>query len=376
MVPAEKSPTSRNGQLLIPPEERFWKRYSPHFELPLASMTSVTLHAMAIGILAIGGIAFLFSGGIEAARPPEMDIRLTPDGLGFGGDQGGAPAGEPGFPGEAGTEFTPGPPDAGLPQAGPDNGASEDLPPVPEPTMNVLPSDSGTERSQNLRDDLKDLKGIIDDANKRAQPDPKAALTAKSGGTKRNASGTGSPKGVGGANGPGGTGKGTRPALGSGGPPGSARKATEAEIKAWRWEFDLKGNPKEHADKLDKAGVIVAVPKGGNIGDRRDTPLMVISDLKRRPVVLQPARPEQFADAVKWYNQQPASIQGLVQELKLPFAPPYIVLLLPKDREARMAAEEKRYADQHGNDLNRVQKTLFDFRLQNGAYEPVVLTQR
>ncbi len=154
-------------------------------------------------------------------------------------------------------------------------------------------------------------------------------------------------------------------------------QATDAEIKAWRWQFDLSGPPKEHADKLDRAGVIVAVPdpKAGHI-DPRNAPLLLITDLKRRPVTLQPAEPGRFADSVKWYNRTPDSIQGLVQELRLPFMPACIVLLMPKDREQKMADLEKRFAQEHGMDVERVQHTTFDFRLQGGVYEPVVINQR
>lgn len=139
----------------------------------------------------------------------------------------------------------------------------------------------------------------------------------------------------------------------------------------------MTGNPKLHAEKLDKAGVMVAIPdpKAGNM-DERTAPLLLISDLKRRPVKLQPGGFDQGADAVKWYNREPNSVQGLAKELQLPFLPRYVVLLLPKDREAKMAAEELRFAKQMGNDIANVQETWFDFQLQGGVYEPKALRQK
>src|SRR5260221_13797075 len=98
MSPAEKIAPSRTGQPLLPPDERFWKRYSPHYELPLAGATSFFIHGIVVGILAIGGLAFLFRGGAEATLPPQMDVLMAEAGAGFGG-LGGDP-GLPGLPGE------------------------------------------------------------------------------------------------------------------------------------------------------------------------------------------------------------------------------------------------------------------------------------
>src|SRR5437016_9510117 len=108
MATAEKTQPSRAGQPLVPPEERFWKRYSPHYELPVAGATSVFAHGMVIAVLAIGGLAYLFRGGEEALRPPQMEVSPVAEGLlGGGGD--GAP-GLPGLPGEPRTEMGPGQP--------------------------------------------------------------------------------------------------------------------------------------------------------------------------------------------------------------------------------------------------------------------------
>jgi hypothetical protein len=35
----------------LPPEERFWRRYSPHHEFPLSSATSVALHVLVVVLL-------------------------------------------------------------------------------------------------------------------------------------------------------------------------------------------------------------------------------------------------------------------------------------------------------------------------------------
>jgi len=245
----------------------------------------------------------------------------------------------------------------------------------------VPPSTASSDADTQVASALEQLRK---DADKRAEPTPNTQRNPKSVASKgASPSGTGNQKGKNGMNGPGGIGTGRKPGPGTGGDPGgTGRKATDAEIKAWRWRFDLSGDPKTHADKLEKAGVIVAIPdpKAGNM-DPNKAPLLVISDLKRRPVAVRPAAADEFADAVKWFNRRPESVQGLAQELRLqqlnmPTPPPYIVLLLPKDREAKMATEEERYAKRNGMPIAAVQETFFDFRLQNGVYEPVVTGQR
>jgi hypothetical protein len=374
MATAEKAQRSRAGQPLAPPDERFWKRYSPHFELPLASATALFAHGLIVGIMAVGGLAFLFRADAEASRPAKMDTVIVEAGASFPGDMGGAPAGEPGYPGDPGrTDIDQGPVGPAGNANGTDAGTDESPEPPALPGL-ALEVPASVQESTTSGDVLEQLNAMRKTADERSKLPVKPATGTKGGVSAK--SGTGNPKGVGGAGGPGGVGKGTRPGPGPGGG-GPGRKATDAEIKAWRWQFDLSGGPKEHADKLDRAGVIVAVPdpKGG-IADPRMAPLLLITDIKRRPVTLQKVEPGKFGDAVKWYNTRPESVQGLAQELRLPFVPSCIVLLLPKEREAKMANAEQQFAQQNRIDFARIQQTTFDFRLQNGVYEPIVIQQR
>lgn len=159
--------------------------------------------------------------------------------------------------------------------------------------------------------------------------------------------------------------------------PGAGAKGSAVEIKASRWEFDFTGSPKQHAEKLSRVGMIVAVPDPKAAKAEPGTaPLLLITDLKPRPVTLKPAMPGQFNNSVKWYNVQKESIQGLAKELPLPFVPSFVVLILPKDREAKIAAVEQQYANQHRIDPARIEWTTFDFRLQKGVYEPVVIKMK
>ena len=55
---AKVSTKEKEPALLVPPEERFWKRYSPNHEFPLSSASSALMHLCALGILALGAHSF------------------------------------------------------------------------------------------------------------------------------------------------------------------------------------------------------------------------------------------------------------------------------------------------------------------------------
>src|SRR5215813_13294539 len=52
---ATSPPAAENKSIprptLIPPEEKFWKRYSPHQEAPLSGVSSTVLHILFFGLM-------------------------------------------------------------------------------------------------------------------------------------------------------------------------------------------------------------------------------------------------------------------------------------------------------------------------------------
>src|SRR5207302_10748926 len=82
---------------LVPPDEKFWTRYSPHHELSLAGMTSFFIHALVIGLMTLAAFWYLFQRESETNKPPSMDVvQVAGGGDGFEGL-----GGEPGLPGDA-----------------------------------------------------------------------------------------------------------------------------------------------------------------------------------------------------------------------------------------------------------------------------------
>src|SRR5262249_18061336 len=83
-APEKDTKAAKAGEptLLVPPDEQFWQRYSPHGEAPLSFAGSVALHALAVGGLVLFALylASLFSGSTRSL--PAEPVRLQ---LGGGG---------------------------------------------------------------------------------------------------------------------------------------------------------------------------------------------------------------------------------------------------------------------------------------------------
>src|SRR5688572_16891644 len=78
---------------LTPPEERFWKRYSTHGELPLSSLASFAIHALILGALVLW---FFYLAAFF--HSPTRDLPIDPVRLAVGGG-GGKPQGVGNAPG-------------------------------------------------------------------------------------------------------------------------------------------------------------------------------------------------------------------------------------------------------------------------------------
>src|SRR5262249_6774190 len=100
---AQTSTPEANSATLVPPEERFWKRYSPHHEAPLSGVVSFVLHGFVIGILALAAMFLTQRREAEGNRPVSMDVvQLEGGGTGFEGGGGGGAPGPEGKPNPAG----------------------------------------------------------------------------------------------------------------------------------------------------------------------------------------------------------------------------------------------------------------------------------
>src|SRR5436305_13082532 len=92
------APRPTASQALIPPDEKFWQRYSPHSEAPLSGVTSAVLHILAIGLLLLIVYIKYMTGVEEENRSLPVDVVKFGGGGGTPGGKGVGPGGAEGDP--------------------------------------------------------------------------------------------------------------------------------------------------------------------------------------------------------------------------------------------------------------------------------------
>ncbi len=348
---------TKSTKNLVPPENTVWQKYSSRYEFPYAAVGSFFLHAFVLGLMVMIGLSWLVLPGFQPRPPVSLGVVEVEGGTADGNPEGGGVIENPdGKEPPKNTEIVPNSPVVGAAKT-----ISTEPMPMNEPTL-MPGEDLASELiDPSIRAEFDKLKSNADlIANQKVEEKKlPTAVVAKPGGTAP-PKGTGG-KGLAGA----GTGSGNKkgPGTGTGGTPGGA---TKQQIFARRWRFDLSGNAAEHAEKLAAIGVTLAYSDAGNN-------LRLISDLRQRPVKTSKEPFSKYKDAVTWYNTDDRSVKALAHELKLSGTPRMIAMLLPKEREEKMADAEAKFAKEKGRDLATVQGTWFDFRLMNGVLEPVVL---
>ena len=59
---------------LLPPDESFWKRYSPRHEFPIAGSASTLMHLLALGVVILAALAMSWHWYGETTQPPAMSV--------------------------------------------------------------------------------------------------------------------------------------------------------------------------------------------------------------------------------------------------------------------------------------------------------------
>src|SRR5262245_33626219 len=83
-------PPATDKKARIPPEEKFWQRYSPHHEAPLSGASSFFLH---IGALGLGLLIVLYGKHLAESNKSIPVDAVAFGSAGGGGDPSGAPDG-------------------------------------------------------------------------------------------------------------------------------------------------------------------------------------------------------------------------------------------------------------------------------------------
>src|SRR5437868_14915744 len=85
--PGNSRPAEKEKKPLIPPDEKFWQRYSPHHEAPLSGVSSFFLH---VSVLALFGLIFWIGSKMADSNKSIPVDAVALGSAGGGGDPGGA----------------------------------------------------------------------------------------------------------------------------------------------------------------------------------------------------------------------------------------------------------------------------------------------
>jgi hypothetical protein len=325
-----------------PPDERFWKRYSPHYELPISSGTSLAVHVLVITVLVVGGILATRFGLGDSLPPPAEAIVIA----GGGGKPEGVEGGKAGGILPRGKDVEP------EPQRPPVASNQPKLPDAPTKMQphqeTILPKDTAKDgRSIDL--ETAQALGSLTEIGKNARDRIDGMIAAK---------------GRGGAGEGGGKGRGKGP--GEGDLEGAGKgKVTQRQKRQLRWTmiFDTL-NGQDYLRQLNGLGAILAIPGP-------DGQYQVIRDLMKKPVEM---KPEDIAslDRIYWVDDKPQSVQSLAQALGIR-TPEYIAAFFPAKLEAELLKQELNYL-RRGTEED-IESTTFKV-VNRGGYQPMVVDQK
>jgi hypothetical protein len=328
--------------VLVPPEEKFWKRYSPQHEFPISSVTSICIYALAIlGAWAL--VAYAINRNEDNKSLPVGAIEI--------GGGGGSPDGE----GTKGTGDLPPPPKKEV---------ASNIKPEPDATAKSVPPD---EKLVSLTPDPLDLpelqntdSRVISEAAEAARDKlGKMSQTAR----KQLFEGLGPSKGLGGSGEGGGKGKGKGIGEGDGEGPGKGKMSVrQKRVLRWVMMFNtVNGN--DYLTQLRELGAILAIPNptGG---------YLVIREL--RPPIQ--GKNEELASIQRifWIDDKPESVASLSRALALPQPPPHVVAFFPEKLEKELLDKELKYQRRKEEDIK---ETRFRVQRIRGKYVPVVDSQ-
>jgi hypothetical protein len=332
----------------VPPEEKFWQRYSPHQEMPLSAVSSFLLHTLVIGMLLLlawlGWLGFRKTGGplpVEAVR--------------FAGGGGGTKTG-------SANDGTIGGPDVLQPEAksNPDQ-TEQPLPPDPDrPKLDPNALVMAPEVVQN--DDT--VRRLAMSGN----PNINIFARVDKDALSKMREGLASPRGQGGTGKGGGKGDGVGPGEGDTAGEGKSGKLSQREKRMLRWTmiFDTRTG-RDYLDQLRGLGAILAIP-GGPDGKT----YKIVRDLSGKgPPQL---RDEDISkiDRIFWIDDRPESVNSLMTALGYTGRPSHFVAFMPQELEANLFKMELAFK---GRKEEQIHETKFRVFHVGQSYKPKVIEQ-
>jgi hypothetical protein len=343
-APASPTKAATAKDRLMPPDEKFWQRYSPHYEFPLSGVSSFALHLLVVGLAAL--LLMVPWPGRDTA-PMELD-EVSWDAGGGGGSQTGIGDNRgDGASGESADQKQPDPktrfedkvpqPDLKLTE-----GPTLSLPEATEPDVARL-IEQNNQAAQSIRD--------LPKTTANAMREGLVAGKGKGGPGKGGGEGTGTGTGTGEASGPG---------------TGKISKRIQRMLR-WTMAFNTRDG-RDYALQLKSLKAILAVeqaddPQKGMVYKELTTPakgeLQELNSIKR----------------IWWIDDKPESVEALSRALGIRPVPKRFIAFLPIELEEKLLRLELNYAG--GKKEEEIKETVFEVKpLGGGRYEPRVISQR
>src|SRR5262245_31283090 len=313
-TPTTPPPAANPIRMLVPPDEKFWKRYSPHHEAPLSGISSFAIHLLAIPLLLL--IAWVAS----KVRDEDEERSLPVDVVKFAGG-GGSKKGVGGGRGDVGEPNDPGVENSG----GREQGSTDRNPPPDDPIKLPVAKQEGIVKNEFNNDP--NIKRLFkrSTATTRALFDMDRDVRDK---LRRNVN-PGAGQGGGGSGGGMGGGTGTGTGDGSGPGKGELNQREKRQLR-WAMTFNTQ-NGVDYRNQLDGLGAIVAIPQESgqffvirNLKDAKTGKVEDISTFNR----------------IYWVDNKPQSVASLSQALNLPGVPQYFAAFFPEALEKKLLAHE------------------------------------
>jgi hypothetical protein len=319
---------------LIPPEEKFWQRYSPHNEAPLSGVTSTIIHALVLGLLLLVVYVHHMTKLDDANRPLPVDVIKFV-------------SGKTGQPGAGG--IRPG----GGDEIDREGGGQNRTAPMPPPIIPLKPAD---------------VQGVLE----QFPDDPNAKYYLSQGkgsapafdffGLEKEARQTlrkGLQPGMGG-------GPGKEKAVGRG---DGFPSLDERVARALRWDITFKtSNGSDYLAQLAGLGARIGIPVEGREGQ-----YLLVNDL-RNPMIAQSTDVSSLG-LMYWIDSKPQSVQSLYSVVPhhQPNQPSYFVAFFPRRVEDRLLDLEMDFAARKYNfsrkDENKIHLTKFTVIRSGGSYD-------
>ncbi|MBY0526168.1 MAG: hypothetical protein K2R98_22430 [Gemmataceae bacterium] len=327
---------------LMPPDEAFWVRYSPHNEFPVSTVASICLYAL-LGVAVYVAIKFLLP--LFAVNTDPIPIEAVAMAPGGGG-------GDP--DGSGGNDSK---------ERRPENVNDTTPETVPEDLKPTVPL-TKLERPDITPDQFPEIDPKDEAFRYIEQKNVSAVTLSKVGDEARKQlmQGLSAPKGKGGSGSDGGKDSGRDKGVGNG--TGDAK--VDVRVKRmfrWTMMFDTRTGD-DYRQQLIALGAMLGVPGP-------DGQVKIVRDLRQKPIRAE-AEDLSKITQIRWVDDRADSVGPLCDALGIPRVP-YVVAYFPEKLEAEMVRKEKNFRNLKEA---QIQETRFRVVRRGTTFEPMVVDQR